>query len=83
MTEALAEFVKDLPKHLKRVHIVIFQSKMLPDFQEAIKELKKISSSGRYETHVLSISGAAFCVLFTCLLKFVLYEQHTRPKCHH
>lgn len=47
MTEALADFVKDSPQHLKRVQIVIFQSKMLPDFQEAIKKFKKISISGR------------------------------------
>ncbi|XP_056611144.1 protein mono-ADP-ribosyltransferase PARP14-like [Triplophysa dalaica] len=45
MTEALADFVKESPQHLKRVHIVIFQSNMLPDFQDAIKKLKKISSS--------------------------------------
>ncbi|KAI7804232.1 hypothetical protein IRJ41_002332 [Triplophysa rosa] len=45
MTEALADFVKESPQHLKCVHIVIFQSKMLPDFQDAIKKLKKISSS--------------------------------------
>ncbi|XP_073701331.1 protein mono-ADP-ribosyltransferase PARP14 [Garra rufa] len=43
MTEALTDFVKDSPKHLKRVHIVIFQTKLLPDFQEAVKKCKKIS----------------------------------------
>ncbi|KAL1267282.1 hypothetical protein QQF64_032645 [Cirrhinus molitorella] len=43
MTEALTDFAKDSPKHLKRVHIVIFQTKLLPDFQEAIKKCKKIS----------------------------------------
>ncbi|XP_067264755.1 protein mono-ADP-ribosyltransferase PARP14-like [Chanodichthys erythropterus] len=43
MTEALMKFVKDSPKHLKRVHIVIFQAKLLPDFQEAVKKCKKIS----------------------------------------
>lgn len=55
MTEALADFVKESPQHLKRVHIVIFQSNMLPDFQDAIKKLKKISTSGMYETVVFSI----------------------------
>ncbi|XP_042611132.1 protein mono-ADP-ribosyltransferase PARP14-like isoform X1 [Cyprinus carpio] len=43
MTEALSNFIKDSPKHLKRVHIVIFQAKLLPDFQEAVKKCKKIS----------------------------------------
>ncbi|XP_059356739.1 protein mono-ADP-ribosyltransferase PARP14-like [Carassius carassius] len=43
MTEALTNFMKDSPKHLKRVHIVIFQAKLLPDFQEAVKKCKKIS----------------------------------------
>ncbi|XP_051997806.1 protein mono-ADP-ribosyltransferase PARP14-like [Xyrauchen texanus] len=43
MIEALTKFVKDSPKHLKRVNIVIFQTKTLPDFQEALKKLKKIS----------------------------------------
>ncbi|XP_051998490.1 LOW QUALITY PROTEIN: protein mono-ADP-ribosyltransferase PARP14-like [Xyrauchen texanus] len=43
MIEALTKFVKDSPKHLKRVNIVIFQTKMLPDFQEALKKFKKIS----------------------------------------
>ncbi|XP_077071920.1 poly(ADP-ribose) polymerase family member 14-related sequence 3 isoform X2 [Siphateles boraxobius] len=43
MTEALMKFVKDSPKHLKVVHIVIFQAKLLPDFQEAVKKCKKIS----------------------------------------
>ncbi|XP_016114535.1 poly [ADP-ribose] polymerase 14-like [Sinocyclocheilus grahami] len=42
MTEALTNFMKDSPKHLKRVHLVIFQAKLLPDFQEAIKKCKKI-----------------------------------------
>lgn len=51
MTEALMKFVKDSPKHLKRVHIVIFQAKLLPDFQEAVKKCKKISrnASGRFQ----------------------------------
>ncbi|XP_052421006.1 protein mono-ADP-ribosyltransferase PARP14 [Carassius gibelio] len=43
MTEALTNFMKDSPKHLKRVHIVIFQAKLLPDFQQAVKKCKKIS----------------------------------------
>ncbi|XP_016110503.1 poly [ADP-ribose] polymerase 14-like, partial [Sinocyclocheilus grahami] len=43
MTEALTNFMKDSPKHLKRVHLVIFQAKLLPDFQEAVKKCKKIS----------------------------------------
>uniref|UniRef100_A0A673NGI4 Poly [ADP-ribose] polymerase n=1 Tax=Sinocyclocheilus rhinocerous TaxID=307959 RepID=A0A673NGI4_9TELE len=42
MTEALTNFMKDSPKHMKRVHLVIFQVKLLPDFQEAVKKCKKI-----------------------------------------
>ncbi|XP_067300743.1 protein mono-ADP-ribosyltransferase PARP14-like [Pseudorasbora parva] len=42
MTEALMKFAKDSPKHVKRVHIVIFQAKLLPDFREAVKKCKKI-----------------------------------------
>lgn len=51
MTEALSNFIKDSPKHLKRVHIVIFQAKLLPDFQEAVKKCKKISrnASGMFQ----------------------------------
>uniref|UniRef100_A0A8C1M6T5 Poly [ADP-ribose] polymerase n=1 Tax=Cyprinus carpio TaxID=7962 RepID=A0A8C1M6T5_CYPCA len=37
------KMLNDSPKHLKRVHIVIFQAKLLPDFQEAVKKCKKIS----------------------------------------
>uniref|UniRef100_A0A8C1V569 Poly [ADP-ribose] polymerase n=1 Tax=Cyprinus carpio TaxID=7962 RepID=A0A8C1V569_CYPCA len=33
-----AKMLNDSPKHLKRVHIVIFQAKLLPDFQEAVKK---------------------------------------------
>lgn len=51
MTEAITNFIKDSPKHLKRVHIVIFQAKLLPDFQEAVKKCKKISrnASGMFQ----------------------------------
>ncbi|XP_067265758.1 protein mono-ADP-ribosyltransferase PARP14-like [Chanodichthys erythropterus] len=41
MTEALMKFVKDSPKHLKSVRIVIFQTKLLPDFQEAVKKISR------------------------------------------
>ncbi|XP_048050723.1 uncharacterized protein LOC125270803 [Megalobrama amblycephala] len=44
MTEALMKFVKDSPKHLKSVHIVIFQAKLLPDFQKAVKKISRNAS---------------------------------------
>ncbi|XP_056322010.1 protein mono-ADP-ribosyltransferase PARP14-like isoform X2 [Danio aesculapii] len=45
MTTALTDFVKDLPKHLKRVHIVIFQRKLLPDFQKAVRSCRRMMAS--------------------------------------
>lgn len=45
MTTALADFVKDSPKHLKRVHIVIFQPKLLPDFQKAVRSCRRMMVS--------------------------------------
>ncbi|XP_026865824.2 protein mono-ADP-ribosyltransferase PARP14 [Electrophorus electricus] len=43
MIDAVANFSIDSPIFLKSVHIVIFQQKMLQDFQEALKKFKKIS----------------------------------------
>ncbi|XP_073769497.1 protein mono-ADP-ribosyltransferase PARP14 isoform X4 [Danio rerio] len=45
MTTALADFVKDSPKHLNRVHIVIFQPKLLPDFQKAVRSCRRMMVS--------------------------------------
>ncbi|XP_056127320.1 protein mono-ADP-ribosyltransferase PARP14 [Rhinichthys klamathensis goyatoka] len=64
MTEALLTFVKDSPKHLKVVHIVIFQAKLLPDFQEAVKKCKKISrkASVRQQTPVSRTRQPTLCL---------------------
>ncbi|XP_076854433.1 poly(ADP-ribose) polymerase family member 14-related sequence 3 isoform X2 [Brachyhypopomus gauderio] len=45
MIDAVANFSIDSPVVLKSVHIVIFQPKMLQDFQDALKKFKKISPS--------------------------------------
>uniref|UniRef100_A0A8C2D0I9 Poly [ADP-ribose] polymerase n=1 Tax=Cyprinus carpio TaxID=7962 RepID=A0A8C2D0I9_CYPCA len=47
-----AKMLNDSPKHLKRVHIVIFQAKLLPDFQEAVKKCKKISRNASAGTNL-------------------------------
>lgn len=43
MMDALANFAIDLPVFLKTVQIVIFQSTMLSDFEDAMKKFKRIS----------------------------------------
>ncbi|XP_007232471.3 protein mono-ADP-ribosyltransferase PARP14-like isoform X2 [Astyanax mexicanus] len=43
MLDSVANFAIDSPAFLKTVHIVIFQAKMLPDFEGALKTFKKIS----------------------------------------
>lgn len=42
MMDAVAYISTDLPVFLKTVHIVIFQSSMLSDFEEAMKKFKRI-----------------------------------------
>ncbi|XP_076119600.1 protein mono-ADP-ribosyltransferase PARP14 isoform X2 [Alosa pseudoharengus] len=43
MIEAVSNFAVDRPKCLKAVHVVVFQTKMLPDFVEALKKFKKVT----------------------------------------
>ncbi|XP_062390721.1 protein mono-ADP-ribosyltransferase PARP14 [Sardina pilchardus] len=43
MIDAVSNFAIDRPKALKAVHIVVFQTKMLPDFVEALKKFKKVT----------------------------------------
>uniref|UniRef100_A0A8B9GW05 WWE domain-containing protein n=1 Tax=Astyanax mexicanus TaxID=7994 RepID=A0A8B9GW05_ASTMX len=43
MLDSVANFAIDSPAFLKTIHIVIFQAKMLPDFEGALKTFKKIS----------------------------------------
>ncbi|XP_036426953.1 protein mono-ADP-ribosyltransferase PARP14 isoform X2 [Colossoma macropomum] len=43
MIDALANFSIDSPAFLKSVHIVIFQPKMLAEFEDTLKKFKKIS----------------------------------------
>ncbi|KAL7881372.1 hypothetical protein AOLI_G00082200 [Acnodon oligacanthus] len=43
MIDAVSNFSIDSPAFLKSVHIVIFQPKMLPDFEDGLKRFKKIS----------------------------------------
>ncbi|XP_072542636.1 protein mono-ADP-ribosyltransferase PARP14 isoform X2 [Salminus brasiliensis] len=43
MLDALANFSVDSPAFLKSIHFVIFQQKMLPDFEAALKNFKTIS----------------------------------------
>lgn len=51
MVEALANFSIDNPAFLKTVHIVIFQSTMMSDFEDAMKKFKKISRNpGKHKT---------------------------------
>lgn len=50
MMDALANFSVDSPVFLKTVHIVIYQSTMLSNFEDAMKKFKRISrklSSGK------------------------------------
>ncbi|XP_062861863.1 protein mono-ADP-ribosyltransferase PARP14 [Trichomycterus rosablanca] len=43
MLNAVSKFTTDSPRFLKSVQIVIFQSNMLPDFSNALKNFKKVS----------------------------------------
>ncbi|XP_028846983.1 protein mono-ADP-ribosyltransferase PARP14 isoform X2 [Denticeps clupeoides] len=45
MIDAISNFVVDCPKSVTLVHIVIFQSKMMADFEGAIKNFKKITTN--------------------------------------
>ncbi|KAG1944967.1 poly [ADP-ribose] polymerase [Pimephales promelas] len=67
MTEALLKFVKDSPKHLKVVHIVIFQAKLLPAFQEAVKKCKKIPRKASVRQQTTPVSRTRLPTL--CLAK--------------
>ncbi|XP_063069030.1 protein mono-ADP-ribosyltransferase PARP14-like [Engraulis encrasicolus] len=42
MVEAISNFAVDRPKAVMLVHIVIFQAKMLPDFEGSLKKFKKV-----------------------------------------
>ena len=52
MMAAVEEHIKSTKTTLKTVHIVMFQAKMIQDFEEVLKKYKKVTpkKSGKHKT---------------------------------
>lgn len=76
MMDVLANFAVDSPVFLKTVHIVIFQSTMMSDFEDAMKKFKRISrqpSSGKLWTGYFDPRDASCNIQSDFYLTTMLY----------
>lgn len=82
MIDAVSNFTIDRPKAVNAVHIVIFQPKMLSDFVEALKNLKKITPTAlptsKWVWTFLNIYLQFFFLLISCFLVILYRPVYTK-----